>query len=191
MFKEKKVAAFTDDDTQSTSTHQDPQSGADKAQSRSQGYEISELQQLVEQGDRDAMTILGNAYIEGSDIEKDQHAGVQLLKRAADLNDPRAMTLLGTHLWLDIGAMNHPNEVVQLYTRAANMGYVPGIMLLSMAYMYGYGTEQDLKEAQRLNTLLADLLDVDKSFSHVTKRLRSDQALFKQACEKFLPNFEC
>lgn len=190
MSKAKKVATFTNDDTQPTSTHPNPQSGADKVQSHSQSYEISELKHLVEQGDRDAMTILGNAYIQGIDIEKDHHAGMQLLKRAADLNAPSAMTLLGAYLWLDIGAMDDPNEFLQLFARADKMGHKFGTLLLVLAHKYGYGTDINFYEDQSLITLARGLSNVNACIVEIVNRIVCNKFPDKISSEDTLSDYE-
>ena len=112
-----------------------------------QEKEVEKLRQRAEAGDSHAMTQLAGWYRDGMNgLAKDRVSWFQWAKRAADLDHPRGMTMLGEAYLHGRGtAENKPTGLIKL-AQAAMLGSEHACFKLAYAYRFGgevTGVEQD------------------------------------------------
>ena len=110
-----------------------------------QEEEIEGLRQRAEAGDVRAMTTLAQKYQYGSDgVKKDPVACFQWAKRAADLDDPRGLTLVAdAHLDGDGTTKDTVTGFIEM-GQAAALGSEHACYVLAYAYHGGlYGLKKD------------------------------------------------
>ena len=110
-----------------------------------QEKEVEAMRQKAEAGNADAMTNLSAWYRDGDKgLTKDLVSSFQWAKRAADLDHPRGMTMLGENHLLGIGtAKNAPTGLIKL-AQAAMLGSQHACFRLATAFRRGgAGIKQD------------------------------------------------
>jgi hypothetical protein len=115
-------------------------------------------------GDKEAITYLGNAYLQGKIIPRDIYIGLEYIKKAADLGDPEAITILG-----------------KIFS-AGLAGFIPqnvGKASLLLRYAAGKG----YLEAQ-------NLISIDKSFYDYKERMGKIIAACKETFKKTNPEYD-
>ena len=103
-----------------------------------QEKEVEKLRQRAEAGDPKAMAQMAALYLDGGrGLPKDHASHFRWAKRAADLNDPRGMTMLGICLAYGRGtAEKTPTGLVKL-AQAAMLGSELACFQLTVAYKFG------------------------------------------------------
>ena len=113
-----------------------------------QEKEVEEMRQKAEAGDAQAMALLAEWHRDGKKgLAKDLVSSFQWAKRAADLDHPRGMTMLGENHLLGIGtAKNAPTGLIKL-AQAAMLGSEHACFRLAHVYSGEFhavmGVEQD------------------------------------------------
>ena len=109
-----------------------------------QEKEVEEVRQKAEAGDAQAMALLAEWHRDGKKgLAKDLVSSFQWAKRAADLDHPRGMTMLGENHLLGIGtAKNAPTGLIKL-AQAAMLGSEHACFRLAQAYRHGDDVEKD------------------------------------------------
>lgn len=108
------------------------------------------MEHLVEVGFPDAVYALGTLYYTGTGVEEDFAKGADLIKKAADMGDPRAQDLLGR--WCSDGELYKPDyeSAVHWFEDAAKKNYAPAQVNLGKLYLEGKGVPQNIFEAANL-----------------------------------------
>ena len=110
-----------------------------------QEKEVEEVREFAEAGDVEAMTALAAWYRDGTHgLTKNYASCFQWAKRAADLDDPSGMSLLGECYWFRHGtAQNYPTGLIK-FAQAAMLGSECACYALAFAYRNGeFGVEKD------------------------------------------------
>jgi TPR repeat protein len=113
----------------------------------------------AEGGQRDAQLLLGNRYLRGVNVAKDEERGVEWLRRAADQGSAPAQSLLG---WIHAGgieAKRDPAAALKWFTAAARQEDGYALIRLSEFYYRGIGVASDPARAKRLMLRAAELGD--------------------------------
>jgi len=113
---------------------------------------VKELRAKAEQGDADAMYLLGTFSSFGTrGILRDREKGRAWYKRATELGHVEGMACLGQSLLKGLGGPPSPTEGLVYTAQAAGRGSELATYLLGKAHMEGsYGLTQDHVQAKRL-----------------------------------------
>ena len=87
------------------------------------------LLKAAEAGYVDAMTNVGEMYINGENIDKNIDEGIKWLQRAADNGDVEALIVMGSHF-----AAQDKDKAIDLLTKAADLGNMKAIKKLTHIY---------------------------------------------------------
>jgi TPR repeat protein len=108
-------------------------------------------------GQRDAQLLLGNRYLRGTNVPKDEERGIEWLRRAADQGSAPAQSLLG---WMYSGgseARQDPAAALKWFTAAARQEDGYALMRLAEFYYRGIVVASDPTRAKRLMLRAAEL----------------------------------
>lgn len=111
---------------------------------------VKMLEHLVEVGYSDAFYALGTLYYTGTGMPENFEKGAELIKKAADMGDPRAQDLLG--VWCYDGELFNPDypSALHWFEDAAQKNYAPAQVHLGKMYLEGKGVKQNIFEAAEL-----------------------------------------
>ena len=87
------------------------------------------LLKAAESGYVDAMTNVGEMYLNGENVDKNIDEGMKWLQRAAGNGDVKALIAMGNHF-----AAQDKNKAIDLFTKAANLGNMKAIKKLTHIY---------------------------------------------------------
>ncbi len=113
--------------------------------------EIKRLEELVKQGDADAMYELGHYYLYGQKgLLENYEKAKELFEEAVNLGDARAMNILGYIYEHEFGVPQDYEKAKELYEKAANLGDTSAMNKLGYMYEHGEGVPQDYEKAKEL-----------------------------------------
>lgn len=121
-----------------------------------QAPDIAKIKADAEAGNAKAQGQLGEAYMYGAGIPKDEAAAVKWMTKAAEAGDGTGQARLGQMLqngWC--GLTPNPAEAVKWFTKAAEQGHPGGQSQLGQAYLFGKGVAKDEKLAAKWLALAA------------------------------------
>jgi TPR repeat protein len=113
----------------------------------------------AEGGQRDAQGLLGNRYLRGTNVPKDEERGIEWLRRAANQGSAPAQSLLGWIYSGGIQARQDPAAALKWFTAAARQEDGYALMRLSGFYYRGIVVASDPARAKRLMLRAAELGD--------------------------------
>ena len=97
------------------------------------------FQAASDKGDVGGKFALGECYLFGKGVAKDEARGIELLRAASDAGDTRAMDRLGDCYSHGIGVKQDFAEAFRLFSRAAEKGQLKSLGNLGVLYMTGRG----------------------------------------------------
>ena len=103
------------------------------------------LRPLAEQGNDNALVILGNMYSDGSGVKQDQKVALDHYKRAAAKGNTTAMTSIATMYAQGIGVEKDFKKSYDLFVKAANLGNPAAQIMVASIYVKGHPDLPDLK----------------------------------------------
>lgn len=121
---------------------------------------VQELETMLKDNptDSDALCHLGENYISGRLVEKNQSKGLELMHAAADLNNERAICRLGI-IYYDgkYGVKKDYGKSAQMILKAEQLNYMSSWTAYYMGVMYseGKGVEKDLIKAKHYMEIAA------------------------------------
>lgn len=98
---------------------------------------------------------LGERYLKGDIVEKDEKKAFELFEKAANLNDPRGMYKLGLCYKKGLGISKDVNNALLLFEKSANKGNTDAMEVLSDMYAQGDGINLDISKALQWKEILA------------------------------------
>ena len=110
----------------------------------------------AEQGNVYAQRTLGNWYLHGERITKNEQEGIRLYSLAIEQGDTKAMMELGSSYIRGKYIEKNVHEGVRLYNLAIDNGDVSALLHLGNYYLYGRDVDRDEKEAFRLYKLATE-----------------------------------
>lgn len=119
--------------------------------------EIKRLEELVKQGDADAMTRLGYMYQTGKGVLQDYEKAKELYEKAANLGNAGAMNNLGTMYYLGQGVSQDYSKAKEWFEQLANLEVADAMNNLGCMYESGKGVSQDYEKAKELYEKAANL----------------------------------
>ena len=99
----------------------------------------------------------GRAYLLGNGVPKDERKGVGMLRVAAGMNDPAAISNLGVCYMGGTGVAKDQKKAVDCYLKAAGMNVPSAMNNLGDCYENGVGVDKDASEAAKWYRKAADL----------------------------------
>jgi TPR repeat protein len=123
---------------------------ADKAKAVSLATSvIDDIEAMANQGNGEAMLLMGTAYAEGLAKEVDPEMAVQWYRDAAALNNTLALHNLGNVYASGTGVPQDDELAAQWWLKAAHKGDAIPQLRLGGVYEQGRGVEKDIDEAVR------------------------------------------
>lgn len=119
--------------------------------------EIKRLEELVKQGDADAMNRLGYMYQNGEEVSQDHKKAKDLYEKAANLGHAVAMNNLGTMYYFGQCVPKDYSKAKEWFEKAINLGLVDAMNNLGAMYATGLEGSQDYSKAQELYEKAANL----------------------------------
>jgi TPR repeat protein len=102
------------------------------------------LLERVAQGDCDALTVLGNIYLRGETVQRDEKTAAKWLQAATQGDNVSAMLTLATLYQRGVGVAHDREKVQQLWERAAALGSSEAMYDLGFSYVFGDYVDQDI-----------------------------------------------
>ncbi|RYD90982.1 MAG: sel1 repeat family protein, partial [Sphingobacteriales bacterium] len=106
--------------------------------------------QAAEQGYAKSMCALGNLYVEGRGVPKDEAKGVARCRKGAEIGDRDAQTDLGNYYLQGIGVPRDMAQARHWYELAAAQGQPNALFVLGQIYWNGDGILRDQARAEKL-----------------------------------------
>ena len=110
----------------------------------------------VEEGDADAMVLLGLCYNLEKGVEEDQATAYRLFERAESLGDPDGTYQIGSLYAGGEGVKYSPKTANKYFQKAADAGVVQAMLDLGNNYLDGTGIKQDTAMARYWLTRAAE-----------------------------------
>ena len=117
---------------------------------------VNALKQLSDEGNLDAMLLMGNLLVGGYGVAKNELAAVELYYHAAEKGYAPAANALGQCYSSGTGVRRDDLRAISCYRRGAEAGYAPAQFHLGVCYFNGYGIKVDKEEAAKWYTLAAE-----------------------------------
>ncbi len=115
------------------------------------------FQRAADLGEPRAMQELGEMFMEGSGVAKDDEAALEWFRKAANKGNTSAMVFLGGMYQLGNGVEQNDATAADWYRKAAAADYPPALFDLAMLYETGSGVNKDPGLARQLYQKAAKL----------------------------------
>ncbi|MEX0286840.1 MAG: caspase family protein [Paracoccaceae bacterium] len=122
------------------------ETGTGVAQDNARALQLYE--EAVAGGSPDAMINLAVTLFEGASVPRDEARAIDLLRRAADIGSPKAIYNLG--VLAQDGVTGSPEEALDLFGRAAQLGEIPGYRAAAVLLDEGRGVDRDPEQAANM-----------------------------------------
>ena len=109
---------------------------------------IKRLEELVKQGDADAMTRLGFMYDSGQGVPQNFEKAKELYEQAANLGNAGAMNNLGTMYYFGQGVPRGYSKAKEWFEQSAILGNDVAMNNLGTMYYFGQGVSQDYSKTK-------------------------------------------
>ncbi len=118
--------------------------------------------QAAAQGDAEALAALGNFYLTGRGVAKDEKRALEHFSKAAEGGHELAMQVLAdAHIRGSMGLDREPRDFARAQSdlkRAADIGHLPAAEALERAYRQGgFGLQADAAQAERWRARVAEI----------------------------------
>lgn len=111
--------------------------------------EIKRLEELVKQGDADAMTRLGEMYQIGKGVPQNFEIAQELYEEAIKLGNAGAMNNLGSMYYFGQGVSQDYSKAKEWFEQSAILGCDIAMFNLGVMYEYGQAVLQDHRQAKK------------------------------------------
>jgi uncharacterized protein len=105
--------------------------------------EVSKIRRAAEKGEAAAQNTLGNLYLEGTGVAKNEAEALSWYRKAADQGDPVAQCNLGSMYAEGIGVPKDAIEAANWFRKSAEQSNTVGQLCLGIMYRDGAGVPQD------------------------------------------------
>jgi hypothetical protein len=112
-------------------------------------------------GDPRAMEKLGEMYVDGRGVTRNDSEAVQWFRKAADAGEPTGMLFLGAMYYLGAGVARDYAAAAGWYGKAADAGSPDAMYDLGTLYENGEGVAKDLEKAKQLYRKASELGNAD------------------------------
>jgi TPR repeat protein len=110
---------------------------------RASDHEIAHLQAGAARGSIPQQIELGNAYLAGRGVARDEAEAAYWYEKAANSGDPAAQQQIGYFYQIGFGVKRDPLRAVQWFERAVAGGLVSAKVNLGIAFLWGLGVRKD------------------------------------------------
>jgi TPR repeat protein len=111
--------------------------------------ELAELQAKAEAGDAKAQLIIGNHYVAGQGVSKDETEAARWYRKAAEQGDHVAQTFLANMYAKGEGVAKDTEEAAKWYRKSAEDGEVMTQKFLGFIFEFGEGVPKDEMESAK------------------------------------------
>jgi len=118
---------------------------------------LREFVPLAQGGHHGAQFALGQAYLAGNGLKKDEALGAKWMRRSADQGNSYAQFWLGVLYVAGKGVPQNYRESVKWYRKSAEQGNAESQYPLALAYYNGLGVPQDSVSAHMWANIAASL----------------------------------
>ena len=108
---------------------------------------VTRYEKAAEQGDPNAQDNLGESYLSGWGVEKNEQEAVKWFRKAAEQGLAEAQQNLGICVYQGWGIDKNEQEAVEWFKKAAEQGFAEAQTSLGMRFLKGYGIKKDAQEA--------------------------------------------
>jgi TPR repeat protein len=108
---------------------------------------IGDIEMMANQGDSEAMLLMGTAFAEGLGKEVNPELAVSWYRKAAEKNNTLALHNLGNVYASGTGVPQNDELAAQWWLRAANKGDAIPALRLGTVYEQGKGIDKDIDKA--------------------------------------------
>jgi uncharacterized protein len=105
--------------------------------------DIQRIQAGAEKGSIRQEIELGNAYLAGRGVARDEKQAAYWYEKAANSGDPVAQQQIGYFYQIGFGVKRDPSRAVQWFERAVASGLISAKVNLGVAYVWGLGVRKD------------------------------------------------
>jgi hypothetical protein len=112
--------------------------------------DVSRIEAAAERGSIQQEIELGNAYLVGRGVARDEKQAAYWYEKAADSGDPVAQQQIGYFYQTGFGVKRDPSRAVQWFERAVANGLISAKVNLGVAYFWGLGVPKDTAFAAQL-----------------------------------------
>ena len=121
--------------------------------------------QLADEGDAEAMFIIGCYYDDGIWIKKSMKKAVEYYQKSAALNCSGGQYNLGIHYLRGTGIEKNMVKAFELFQKASKQGHIDALFKLSECYREGKGVEKDLMKAKEYFLMASNSKAAEINFS--------------------------
>jgi len=122
---------------------------------------VEPYRKSAEEGNSDAQIQMGNAFANGSGVERDYVQAVKWFRKAADQGNPNGQTWMGVVYADGLGVEKDYSKALKWYRKATDQGNSYGQTMLGVMYEDGLGVEKDSAEAAKWFRKAAEQGDAD------------------------------
>lgn len=97
------------------------------------------LQPLIDEGNAEAMVLLGRMRLAGQGVNKDEAVAVELFSKGAEANNPEAIFYLARQIHSGNGLPKDEKQAVALYLKSGQLGNADGQLWYALSIYRGYG----------------------------------------------------
>ncbi len=123
--------------------------------------DIASLEKQAENGDAEAMYILGTIYDLGEGVPVNYEIAKKYYELAIEKEYPEAFHRLGALYWNGDGVKQNPKTAISYFEQAAEQGSSATFVLLGLLYFYGVEVEKNYSIAFEYMQKASDLGVVD------------------------------
>lgn len=121
------------------------------------------LEQLAA-GDCDSLTVLGNIYLRGESVQRDEPTAAKWLQAAALSDSTSAIVTLASLYQRGVGVPHDREKVQQLWQQAATLGSPEAMYNLGFSYVFGDYVDQDVAKGVPWLEKAAERYNLDAMF---------------------------
>ncbi len=104
------------------------------------------LCKAAEQGEEQALAVLGDYYLEGKVVPQDEARAIEYYIQSAEKDYAYAQIVMAQRYLNGDGVPEDAAAAVELYRKAASHGVIPALAQLGVCYINGHGVEKDVSQ---------------------------------------------
>ena len=151
------------------------------------------FKKAIEEGDEAAYLELGNMYLDGKGVEKDEKLAFCYFQKGAKAGDPECVEMLGLCYYWGYGVEKDLQKAAFYHDKAAKAGIVHAMYNIGLCYEYGNGVSKNIEKAlywfekaaseDFIHAIVA-LGDIYFDGEYIEKDLKKAFGYFSRAAEK-------
>ena len=136
-------------------------------------YDLSELEEMSNLGNKKAQHNLGLVYLKGQGVKKNCKKAVYWWKKSAEQGDAKSQNGLGVLYGNGQCVKKDYKKSIYWHAKSAKQGFVQSQLILGLMYGAGYGVGKDYKVAYMwlYVSLINNNTKATKYLSHIEKKI--------------------